>query len=373
MPVSLQCVAICTVGELFGGIERHVLGLIDGLKTQGVRTLLVLFHDGELAIQARRQGVEPIILPHRNPLFFSTARQFARILKQQQIDIVHVHGYKATVYSALARRWHRFTMVKTEHGLPEPITGNSIRQWRNRLYHVLDTAATRAASSTVCYVTEDLQTYYRQAHARVSTRIVPNGVETLTKQNFTRPAELREDWFNLLVVGRLDIVKGHHIAIEAIAHEDLASNIHLHLVGVGPREQELRALADSLGVAHRVHLLGFRRNVYDYIAYSDVLLIPSLHEGLPYTLLEAMALGTPIIASHVGGLAEVLQDGVTALLTPPQDVVHLALAIARLYRDHEFCVQLGVAGRSLQQAKYSLKAMTETYLTIYQTVLGKGE
>jgi glycosyltransferase involved in cell wall biosynthesis len=369
--VTARHVAICTVGELFGGVERHVLGLIEGLGTQGVSTLLVLFHDGELAIQARRQGIEPVILPNRNRSFLTTSRQLARILEQHQIHIVHVHGYKATVFCALARKWRPFAMVKTEHGMPEPMAGGAINTWRNQLYHLLDSIATRTTGPTVCYVTEDLQKYYRRAHSGLSTIVIPNGVGSMDRRKFSRPAEMHEEWFNLLVVGRLDMVKGHHLAIEAMAAEGISSKVHLHIVGLGPREQELQVLAKSLGVAHRVHFLGFQRNVYNYIVHCNALLMPSLHEGLPYTLLEAMALGTPIIASRVGGLAEVLQDDVTALLVPPQDVVSLALAIARLHNDQGLCSRLGEEGRNLQQTKYSLKVMTESYLAIYRALLGK--
>src|SRR5262245_63901860 len=95
--VTERCVAICTVGELFGGVERHVIGLMNGLRAQGVNTLLVLFHDSELAAQARAQGVEPIILPNRNRSLLTTSHQLAHILNQHRIHIVHVPGYKATV------------------------------------------------------------------------------------------------------------------------------------------------------------------------------------------------------------------------------------------------------------------------------------
>jgi glycosyltransferase involved in cell wall biosynthesis len=263
-------------------------------------------------------------------------------------------------------------MVKTEHGLPEPMVGGPIRAWRNRLYHLSDSMATRITDATVCYVTNDLRTYYQQVHSGLPVRVIPNGVESMDRRQFSRPAELNEEWFNILVVGRLDTVKGHHLAIEAMAAEGLSSDIHLHLVGLGPRERELQALAESLGVAHRVHMLGFRRNVYNYIAHCNVLLMPSLHEGLPYTLLEAMALGTPIIASRVGGLAEVLQDGVTALLVPPQDAASLALAIIRLHNDKRLCSRLSEEGQRLQQAKYSLEVMTESYLAIYRALLVNG-
>jgi glycosyltransferase involved in cell wall biosynthesis len=365
---SPQSIAICTVGELFGGVERHVVGMLKSLRARGIGALVILFHNGELAVRVRELGFEPIILPGRNLIVLSTARVIARMLEQHNIDVLHVHGYKAAVLCAIARRWYPCAMVKTEHGLPEPMVGGLLGAWRNRLYHLCDSMATRIAASTVCYVTKDLQKYYRRMHSGLRTIVIPNGVESMDRSQFPRPAELRETYFNLLLVGRLDMVKGHHLAIEAMTVESVAPDIHLYILGIGPREQQLRALVDSLGLTDRVHILGFRRNVYDYIGHCDALLMPSLHEGLPYTLLEAMALGIPIIASRVGGLAEVLRDGDMGLLTPPQDPASLAVAIAHLRNDQGLCSRLGKAARRLQEENYSLEAMTEGYLAVYRTL-----
>lgn len=368
MELPLNLIAICTVGEIFGGVERHVLGIVGGLAAQGVRTQLILFHDRELATQARALGTDPVILSDRNVVWPATSRRLARILEQHGIQVVHVHGYKATVFCALARRWYPFAMVKTEHGLPEPEAGGPISAWRNRLYYWLDRVAARSAHATVCYVTEDLRKYYEQAHSGLNAMVIPNGVPAMERSQFLRPPDMREAWFNLLIAGRLDRVKGHHLAIEAVAAEELSADVHLHIVGVGPREPELQALAESLGVSDRVHMLGFRRNVYDYIAYSNALLMPSLHEGLPYTLLEAMALGIPVIASRVGGLAEVIQDNATGLLVPPHDVAALAAAIQQLHRDDALRARLGKAARQAQRTRYSLEAMTCGYVQVYRSL-----
>lgn len=366
---SLRCLAVCSVGELFGGVERHILGILGGLRERGITVVLILFHDGELAAQARKQGIEPLILPNRNRSLLTTSRELARIFEQREAQIVHVHGYKATVFCALARWWYPFAMVKTEHGLPEPMTGKPITMLRDRLYHLLDSAAVGMAGTTVCCVTEELRAHYRRAYSSLRVMTVPNGIASIDRRRLRRPPELREDRFNLALVGRLDAVKGHHVAIKAVASNALPPDLELHIVGIGPREPELRALAEACGITHRIHFLGFRRNVYDYIAHCHALLMPSLHEGLPYTLLEAMALGTPIIASCVGGLAEVLQDGVTALLVPAGDIRALAQMIARLHDNPELRCRLGEQARRLQQATYSLDTMTERYLCVYQALI----
>ena len=371
-PTGLECIAICTVGELFGGVERHVLGIMRGLRARGVSTLLILFHDGELAAQARDQGIEPVILSSRNRSVLATSRELARLFTQRNIRAVHVHGYKATVFCALARRWSSFAMVKTEHGLPEPTATGPIRTLRNRLYYFLDCIATRIAHPTVCYVTDDLRAYYGSVHSGLRTTVIPNGVDNMDQSQFPLPSEIRNDWFNLVMVGRLDIVKGHHIAIEAIAAEHVPQDVHLHIVGSGPCETELLALANARGITNRVHILGFRRNVYDYITHSNVLLMPSLHEGLPYTLLEAMALGIPIVATRVGGLAEAIQNERTGLLSPPHDSRALAQAILRLYKDPALRLRFGEQARCLQQASYSLQTMTGKYLAIYRELVERN-
>ena len=126
-------IALCSAGELFGGVERHILGLLGGLRSIDIKVTLLLFRDGELAAQAREKGVTPIILTPRNRLIWATSKTLADILRKQQVQVAHVHGYKATVFCALARRWYRFAVVKTVHGLPEPLGGRPVRAVRERI------------------------------------------------------------------------------------------------------------------------------------------------------------------------------------------------------------------------------------------------
>lgn len=367
--LNCRCIAICSVGELFGGVERHIIGLLKGLRGHGIDTLLFLFYDHELAAQARSHGFEPIILPRYNSYFLSTARYMAQVLQQRQIRIVHVHGYKATVFSLLARYWYSFSILKTEHGLLEPMVGRPVQKMYNYLYRFLDILATRKANAIVCYVTEELQTHYRGAYHGLQSITIPNGIASIDRLSLQRPSEFREDWFNLVIVGRLETVKGHSLAIEAIAAASNLADLHLQIVGSGPCESELKILAEKLNISHKIHFLGFQRNAYNYIAYCHALLMPSLHEGLPYTLLEAMALGAPIIASQVGGLAEVLQNDITALLIPPGNSEALAQSIRRLYSDPELRCRLAKNAQQLQQTQFSLEKMIQRYLSAYQKLL----
>jgi glycosyltransferase involved in cell wall biosynthesis len=354
-------VAICSVGELFGGVERHILGLLQGLASQGVPATLVLFTDAELAAQARGQGFDVVVLPGRNAEMIATARRLAALLAERGIGLVHAHGYKAMVYCAIARMFRPFGIVKTEHGLAEPMAG--LAAIRERMYRWADRVATRRTGACVCYVTADLA---RQHAAGDSAPIViPNGVPPMEPADWPVPPEYDGVPFKAADVGRLDTVKGHHVAIAALT-AGAPADAHLFFLGTGPREAMLRELAERSGVAERVHFLGFRRDVLGYIGHADALLMPSLHEGLPYTLLEAMALGTPIVASRVGGLAEVLRDGETGLLVPVGDADALGLALSNLAGNVSLRRSLAVHARREQREHFTLEAMTCRYLEIYR-------
>ena len=363
---SLHCIAICSVGELFGGVERHIIGLLKGLKAHDIEILLFLFHDNELAMQARNHGFSPIILSNKNHSLLSTARYMADILKKRGVKIVHVHGYKATVFSALARCWYRFSILKTEHGLAEPMAGRLVQAFYNQFYRSLDFIACRLFNISICYVTEELKKHYNYLHCGLTTLTIPNGIENISNLQLKRPVELHKDWFNLAIVGRLDTVKGHYFALQAIAATaHTLPNVHLQIIGLGPCENELKDLSERLGITHQIHFLGFQRNVYDYLLYCDALIMPSLHEGLPYTLLEAMSLGKPIIASQVGGLAEILQDNITAILVPPGNSQTLSQAISRLCNNIELCNFLGKNAQAFQKQHFTLERMITSYLDIY--------
>jgi glycosyltransferase involved in cell wall biosynthesis len=360
---------ICSAGELFGGVERHILALATGLLARDIAVSLVVFHDAELAAQARDAGIDVMVLPAANRVLWSTARRLARMTERLGVRIVHAHGYKATVTCALAQRMRAFALVRTVHGLPERDATRPLATLRGRVYSVLETIATRAAGARSCYVTRDLREHDRRRHAGQPADVIANGVVPMDGRAYARPAALASDAFNLVVVGRLERVKGQALAIDALATSTIPGDVHLYLLGTGPCDDELRQRVALRGVFDRVHLMGFRRDALDYIAHCDAMLLPSLHEGLPYVLLEAMALGTPVIASRVGGLAEVLDDGATGILFPPGDKDALARAIVRLHDDPALARRLADNARRLQRARYSVDAMIDGYIGVYGNAL----
>ena len=358
-------VAIIAPGEIFGGAERQILTLASTLRLTGSATKLLVFHDGELARRARSSGIATQVLGARGVLDVESLRLLRRALADFAADVVHVHGYRAAVYSSLIGR-RSFAVVKTEHGSPELPSGRVLARLKLDVYRRLESWATRRLRAHVVYVTEDLRRITLSQHS--SSSVIHNGIERLDAQPTTRPPEYQEGHVNIAIVGRLEPIKGIDYALRAMTAPRMPSAARLHIVGSGPMLSELQSLARNLGIEDRTGFLGFRDNVYDYIAHADALLMPSLHEGLPYTILEAMALRTPILATRVGGLAEVLVDGETALLFEPGEAGAIADAIARLCQNSSLPHSLAARALDDVRTRFSAEAMADKYVGLFNAI-----
>ena len=362
-----QVVALLAPGELFGGVERHLLGLACGLERRGWKAPLMLFNDAELAAQARELGLDVIVLPRRFPLNPRVAGDLVEALDDSAAGYLHVHGYRAMVVADLASRMVGLDLpvIKTEHGLAEPAGLRFVEALKSLVYRGLDDFATRSTARVVCYVSGDLMDVKSSAHRGVIRQVVSNGIDALEAGDYDRPGDLPSDRVLVGMIGRLTDVKGVRYAIDALVMTGTPDIVSLVILGDGPLRDDLARHASQLGVADRVLFLGFKRNAYNYLAHFDALLMPSLHEGLPYTLLEAMSLKKPILASAVGGLAEVLENGRTGWLFPPRDPSAIAYAIQRLVVEKDAAVQLGFNAAAVQRERYSLDGMVDHYIEKY--------
>lgn len=361
-------IAIVTAGELFGGAERHVLGLGAHLRERGLQPHVILFHEQELASRCRGDGLPVTILATRGSYDLTGPRRLDRLLGELGARLVHVHGYRAAVNAALAPTVR--PLVCTVHGQGEP-SWRTPRGWlKDRFYRAAEARACRRRRAVICFVTADLHRRHARHYPGLDLRTVHNGIAPLDRATLP-PAvpPLGAGRLHALAIGRLTRVKGIEHAITALSLLPAGHSWQLDLVGDGGLRNELSALAVQLGVADRVTFHGFRRDAESLLAGADALIMPSRHEGLPYALLEAMSLGVPAIASNVGGLAEVLRDGETGLLSPFGDAHALAAALQRLGTDQELRRALGAGAAAEQRRRYTLAAMGERYEEAYRAAL----
>ncbi len=358
-------VALCAPGELYGGVETQILDLVRTFSTlSDVYACVFLFVDSDFASCLRDAGAEVVILPSRGPFDPTPAKVIAGLLNEKRIDVLHLHGYRATVIAALSCATRSRAVVRTVHGLTEP-GGGLVSQIRARTYRTLEERATRCLRAHSCYVTADIMDRCAPIGHNLPCRVIHNGIAPLSPEGRPRPAALTPTAFNVGIVGRVTEVKGIAHALRAMAQIGERPRLQLHVLGSGPLCDELAGESARLGLEERVRFHGFQRGILDWIAHLDALLMPSLHEGLPYTLLEAMSLGVPTVASRVGGLAEVLEDGRTGLLIEVGDEAGLAAALTRLAEDPELARRLGAASATTQRESYTLSRMADEYLEVY--------
>jgi glycosyltransferase involved in cell wall biosynthesis len=206
---------------------------------------------------------------------------------------------------------------------------------------------------------------------------IPNGVPGERANALRPPAEIRaelgiDDEFMIISTGRLAPQKGLDSLLRAAAllRSDLPT-LRVVLAGEGPLREELGRLASELGVDDVVQILGFRSDVGDLLAASDLVVLPSLWEGLSISLLEAMAAEKPVVTTSIESNREVTNDGEAALLVPPKEPDRLAAAIRTLVLDEDRRMQLAKRGGEIQRERYTVQRMLDAYLSEYDQLLEK--
>jgi L-malate glycosyltransferase len=287
------------------------------------------------------------------------------VLRHFRPDIVHAHGYKAAILVGIAARGLGATLVKTEHGSSEPRRRTEkIKMGVNDRF---DRWMTQACFDGVVYVTNDLRRA-RGIKGRRLTAVIPNGVSLASRPSRTAGKLAVPGRFNVAVIGRLSLVKGHVILLRAIHSMDADQRPIVHVVGSGPLEADLRSLIRRLNLSDSIRLHGFLPDIESIVAEMDAIVMPSLNEGLPYVLLEAMRAGRAIVASNVGGLPEAIEDEKSGLLVPPRDHEALAAKLTRLAADPKLRTRLGKAARRRVEKDFSLERMAEHYDSFYHSL-----
>jgi len=161
--------------------------------------------------------------------------------------------------------------------------------------------------------------------------------------------------------------KGHEDLIDAV-RPMLAErpNLHIVMAGDGPWFDKIKNIVDGLGISDRIHLLGFRTDIPNVLRGCDFFVLPTHQEALGQSYIEAMAAGLPVIGTDVDGVPELITHGVNGLLVPPHDIAALRAAIARLIDNPRLRVQLGVAGRLLTDASFTVDGMADETIDFYE-------
>jgi glycosyltransferase involved in cell wall biosynthesis len=361
-------VAICSAGEIYGGVEEWILTFVREItiREPQIRVKVLLYFEGPLAEKLRAAGFTPDILlaAKYNPMIIQRTVQY---FKENAVSVVHIHGYKASLIAAPAAKLCALKVIKTEHSIVEPMRslrelGGHLRMYCNR---ALDTLATNLFTDEVIFVSEFVMRKLKKHFPFTRSRIIRNGIVPLEIKDAS-PEGIDPLDFNIGIIGRLSPVKGHKYLFEALKGLNHIPEIKLHIFGEGALRIELERLAHSLSIEKRVIFWGFQNNVSRFVRKMSLFVMPSIFESMPYSLLEAMYLGVPVIASNVGGIPEVIENGADGLLVPAQDPDALRAAIVRLFENKTERTEMAQKAETKVRTHFMIPHMLEEYTERYR-------
>jgi len=357
-----------------GGAEVLAVRLAERLGSS-IRFVFVCLDElGTLGESLRGEGF-PVHVLHRRPgLDWSCSRRFREVLKSERVNLIHAHQYTPFLQAALSRLGRSAPPILfTEHGRHHPDHPGLKRRLANRLL--------LRPRDRVVAVGEAVRMALIRNEGLPAKRVdvIYNGIPI---ERFDRPFSPEEradarremgvgpDDLALIQVARLDYLKDHATALRALRRlADRLPRSRLVLVGEGPEEPAIRALTAELGLEGRVRMLGSRKDVPRLLAAADLALLTSISEGIPLTLIEAMAAGLPVVSTDVGGVAEVVVDQRTGLLAPSGGDSALADAIAALADDPEARRRMGALGRERARQFFSDQRMHAEYHKYYEVMI----
>ncbi len=374
-----------------GGAQESVRTMAAYLPRVGCPTVVCTFRDGPLRPEIERLGVPVEVLPSRRygvaelPWFAAEMahrrRDLLAIVDRYGVDVVQTRGVGMLDFLAMTLRARRpiqvwwtienvVFMIREEH------------QDRHRWLFPAKRAAHRFLYRTgarlvngIVVVSSDTERSFRETVGYRGGKlvVVPNAVDVerypaaIDRNQVRTRLGFGPDDHLMTMVGTFKRQKGHRYLVEAArAVASGRASLHILLVGDGKLAASIRDDVESAGLSDRIHFLGSRRDVPDLLAASDSFVLPSLWEGLPVALVEAMASGLPVIATAVSGTSEVMLDGRTGWIVPPGDADALAEAMADLLSDPAHAHAMGSAARARVAESFGALAQAEHLASLFR-------
>ncbi len=358
-----------------GGGMTQMLQFVRWADPERVAWQFAVPDDGPLPDALRDLGARVHTLRIASRFDVGAIRSLTRLCREEQLQVVHSHNVRANVHTRIsAVRAGVPVRVSTIHN---SVFAYDVSPAKQRLYAAAErrtaTWATRIIAVSDGIATELIQRYGIDPE---KVTIIPNGIDPERLQPIRNPDAMREDLGIgssvplILQVGRLTSQKGYDLLIRAMPRvREQHPDVQLLCVGEGPDRPQLEALAANHRVSDCVHFVGHREDVPDWLDAADLVALASRSEGMPYTLLEAMALGNAVVATRIGGIADVVEDGTTGVLVPPENAPALADAIINLLAEPRSRERIGEAARTEILQSYTAEATARAVVDLYEDLV----
>lgn len=352
----------------FYGAERMVSLLSSTLIAAGEEVGLGLFNAtapqcAQIVREADLRNIPVWDLRCRGRWDWRTIRDLTQFLKAHHIDVLHTHGYKANIYGLISARMAGCAIVATCHNWTK-------RTAALQRYAAMDRLSLRWFDSVIAVSQGLVSTLRRNGMRRI--RMIANGIDVANYRDVDGHTR-SEDHLVVGCLSRLSREKGVDVLLWALPKVlNRYPNLHCCVAGEGPERARLIALAAKLGVSASFHMPGFCENTADFLRLCTVVVQPSRMEAMPLAILEAMAAGKAIVASAVGEIPRLLEDGHAGMLVPPDSPEMLADAILALLRDEPLRQSLEHRAAEKARAQFDVSIMTAAYQEVYRAVASRN-
>ncbi len=362
----------------FGGGERGFLQLIKGLDKNRFDMFVASKPAGEFGEEIKKMGIPLFPVAMKSKYNGLAVANLVHLINKERFHLIHSQGARADFFTRVAVKFSKKPYLVST--LQMPVDGFNVRTHRRILYQFFDRFLERYVDRFIV-VSENLENYLMESRQISSKKIIRiyNGIELdafnpdLKSINFDQLKKtfgIDEGTITVAAIGRLCWQKGFEYFLRAIPKiiENGNKAIFL-LVGEGPLRKQLEDLAKFLAIENNVVFTGFRVDIKSILAMVDFLVVPSLLEGFPMIILEAMAMAKPIIASNIDGISEQLENGKTGCLVKSKSPEEISKTLINLMTNREKGNKLGINARKHAIENFSIEKMISKVEQVYMELL----
>lgn len=374
MDNNMKKILYIAISSQTGGVPRHILQALRHAKEYGYKVTVAVPDDGDYYPWFKEQAAD-ILKVNLKPYSFRSLWKIRNYIRKNKIMLVHSHGKGAGMYARpLKLLCPGLKVVHTFHGVHIEAYKTLLRIFYCQIEHILKLWT----DCFICVSKSERKEAIRLGFAdRKRTKIIQNGVDcqsyqhiSVNREHYLEKFGFPRDAYIIGCIARLEQVKGHHYLLAAFARLiKKAPQCRLLLVGDGPDRKKVEAQIQELGLEKFVCLAGFRHDVPQLLKLFNVFVSASLKEGMPYTLIEALAAETPVVATDVIGNRDLIKKGKNGFLVPAENADELAETLYMVINNPDLCKKYSKQGKKMVQAFFTEDRFAEKLFHVYGEIL----
>ncbi|KQS32302.1 glycosyltransferase family 4 protein [Pedobacter sp. Leaf194] len=354
-----------------GGGETHVLNLVEQLNKQKYESLILSFTEGPMVEKLKAEGYKTYVVNTETPFDFRVWKKVRKIVDNEKINLIHAHGTRANSNTFSSAKSLKIPLIYTVHGWSfHPDQGQVIKTIRTLSERFL----VNVADKTIC-VSESNLREGRSKFPMPNASVILNGINRLkfdpdkNYKNIREEFDIKKDDIVVGYIARITHQKSPLTFINAIFETKAPENVKFLIVGDGDLKPEMLDLAKELNLKNII-FIDFREDIPDILNAIDIFCLPSLWEGLPIALLEAMSMRKAIIASNIDGISDLIAPDENGILVPPGNVKLLSEALNLLIGNASLASKFGLKAEQTIKEQFNVEVMTRKIESVYEDLLG---